>query len=69
MDDIRVTWRGRGNARGDEDTGIRVVIPLSEAGPPAPVVTPVSATSNTTSNTKSGNTESGDDTPENAFEF
>ena len=30
MDDIRVTWRGRGDARGDEDTGIRVVIPLIE---------------------------------------
>ena len=28
MDDIRVTWRGRLNARGDEDAGIRVVIPL-----------------------------------------
>ena len=30
MDDIRVTWRGRLNARGDEDAGIRVVIPLIE---------------------------------------
>jgi formylglycine-generating enzyme required for sulfatase activity len=28
IDDIRVTWRRRGDVRGEEDTGFRVVIPV-----------------------------------------
>ena len=29
IDHVRVTWRGRGDTRGEEDTGFRVVIPLT----------------------------------------
>ncbi len=28
IDDVRVTWRRRGDIKGEEDTGIRVVIPI-----------------------------------------
>jgi formylglycine-generating enzyme required for sulfatase activity/predicted Ser/Thr protein kinase len=31
IDDVRVTWRGRGVASGEEDTGFRVVIPITIA--------------------------------------
>jgi serine/threonine-protein kinase len=30
INDVRVTWRGRGDPRGDEETGFRVVIPAAE---------------------------------------
>ncbi len=37
IDDVRVTWRRRGDVRGEEDTGFRVVIPITipvaDAGP------------------------------------
>ena len=55
MDDIRVTWRGRGDARGDEDTGIRVVIPLPEKGgdtPAEPAIVPTTETTGTNTNTE-----------------
>jgi hypothetical protein len=29
VDDVRVTWRGRGDARGEEFTGFRVIVPVS----------------------------------------
>jgi serine/threonine protein kinase/formylglycine-generating enzyme required for sulfatase activity len=29
IDDVRVTWRRRGDVRGEEDTGFRVVIPIA----------------------------------------
>lgn len=35
IDDVRVTWRRRGNTRGEEDTGFRVVVPL-DMQPTAP---------------------------------
>jgi formylglycine-generating enzyme required for sulfatase activity len=37
IDDVRVTWRGRSDTRGEEDTGFRVVIPVSLPAGSAPV--------------------------------
>jgi hypothetical protein len=28
IDDVRVTWRRRGDVKGEEDTGFRVIIPI-----------------------------------------
>ena len=39
INDVRVTWRGRGDARGDEETGFRVVIPIAEQTGSTPVAT------------------------------
>jgi formylglycine-generating enzyme required for sulfatase activity len=37
INDVRVTWRGRGDARGDEETGFRVVVPIAEQSGSTPV--------------------------------
>jgi serine/threonine protein kinase/formylglycine-generating enzyme required for sulfatase activity len=38
LDDVRVTWRRKGDARGEEDTGFRVVVPITTpAEPTGPV--------------------------------
>jgi len=39
IDDVRVTWRGRGDAKGEEDFGFRVVIPMTESATNAPSTT------------------------------
>ena len=40
IDDVRVTWRRKGDPRGEEDTGFRVVIPIAM---PADAAGPVSS--------------------------
>jgi formylglycine-generating enzyme required for sulfatase activity len=32
IDDVRVTWRRRGDTKGEEDTGFRVVVPIGAGG-------------------------------------
>ncbi len=69
MDDIRVTWRGRGNARGDEDAGFRVVIPLSATGTASSISTPAPAANTTTSNAQPADAAAGGEDLEKLFEF
>lgn len=39
IDDVRVTWRGRGDVKGEEDFGFRVVIPMAENAKNVPSTT------------------------------
>ncbi len=44
LDDVRVTWRRQGEARGEEDTGFRVVIPIempADGSGPVSVASPI----------------------------
>src|SRR5688500_19300821 len=43
INDVHVTWRGSGDARGDEESGFRVVVPTSEQSG-TPVTTAQAAT-------------------------
>jgi formylglycine-generating enzyme required for sulfatase activity len=45
IDHVRVTWRARGDVRGEEDTGFRVVIPIDTKG----ITPPTTATRNSSS--------------------
>jgi hypothetical protein len=44
INDVRVTWRARGDARGDEETGFRVIIPVGEQSTSTPAATAQAAT-------------------------
>lgn len=69
MDDIRVTWRGRLNARGDEDAGIRVVIPLTGATTGSPISSAASATKSVANSAQSGEQQSAKSVSSNESEF
>jgi serine/threonine protein kinase/formylglycine-generating enzyme required for sulfatase activity len=47
INDVHVTWRGRGDTRGDEETGFRVVIPIAEQSGSTPVTTAQSPSTTT----------------------
>ena len=36
INDVRVTWRAKGDVNGEESTGFRVVIPIAAVTTPAP---------------------------------